>query len=78
MSKQADPDRKASGTSEFPFEFFACPKGDCADFNQFGHGNLSVTERIGKDKAIRRFRCKTCGTRFSERKGSLMEYCKLP
>jgi len=33
---------------------------------------------MGKDKAIRRLYCKSCGTRFSERQGSLMEYAKLP
>jgi hypothetical protein len=33
---------------------------------------------MGKDKAIRRLYCKTCGSRFSERQGSLMEDTKLP
>jgi transposase-like protein len=61
-----------------PLSFFACPNGDCADFNRFDSGNLSVAERMGKDKAIRRLYCKTCGMRFSERKGSLMQYTKLP
>lgn len=58
--------------------FFACPNGDCADFNRFGSGNLSVAEWMGKDKAIRRLYCKTCGRRFSERQGSLMQDTKLP
>jgi transposase-like protein len=58
--------------------FFACPNGDCADFNRFDAGNLSVAERMGKGKAIRRLYCKTCGTRFSERQGSLMQDTKLP
>jgi len=58
--------------------FFACPNADCADFNRFDAGNLSVAERMGKDKAIRRLYCKTCGTRFSERQGSLMQDTKLP
>lgn len=64
--------------SEPALSFFACPNGDCADFNRFGAGNLSVAERMGKDKAIRRLYCKTCGHRFSERQGSLMQYTKLP
>lgn len=63
---------------QFPLSFFACPNGDCANFNRFGASNLSEVEHIGKDKAIRRLYCKTCGTRFSERQGSLMEYSKLP
>ena len=63
---------------EFPLSFFACPNSECADFNRFDAGNLSIAERMGKDKAIRRLYCKTCGTRFSEREGSLMEDTKLP
>jgi transposase-like protein len=78
MSEQLETDRKVPGFGEYPLSFFSCPNGECADFGQFGNGNLAVVEHIGKDKTIRRFRCKTCGTRFSERKGSLMEYCKLP
>lgn len=61
-----------------PLSFFACPNGDCADFNRFNAGNLSVAEWMGKDKAIRRLYCKTCGSRFSERQGSLMQDTKLP
>jgi transposase-like protein len=61
-----------------PLSFFACSNSDCADFNRFDSGNLSVAEWMGKDKAIRRLYCKTCGTRFSERQGSLMQYTKLP
>jgi len=64
--------------AELPLSFFACPNGDCADFNRFDAGNLSVAEWMGKDKAIRRLYCKTCGTRFSERQGSLMQDTKLP
>jgi len=64
--------------ASLPLPFFACPNGDCADFNRFDSGNLSVAERMGKDKAIRRLYCKTCSTRFSERQGSLMQYTKLP
>jgi hypothetical protein len=61
-----------------PLPFFACPNSDCADFNHFDADNLSIAEWMGKDKAIRRLYCKTCGRRFSERQGSLMEYTKLP
>ena len=57
---------------------FACPNPDCDLFNQFGAGNLSVAERMGKDKAIRRLYCNHCGHRFSERQGSLLQYTKLP
>jgi transposase-like protein len=57
---------------------FACPNPDCDLFNQFGAGNLSVAERMGKNKAIRRLYCNHCGRRFSERQGSLLQYTKLP
>lgn len=57
---------------------FACPNSDCTLFNRFGAGNLSVAERMGKSKAIRRLYCTHCGQRFSERQGSLMQYAKLP
>ena len=63
--------------ANLPLAFFACPNSDCADFNKFDAGNLSIAEWMGKDKAIRRLYCKTCGTRFSERQGSLMQDTKL-
>jgi hypothetical protein len=63
---------------EFALSFFACPNPDCADFNKFDCGNLSIAERMGKNKAIRRLYCKTCGRRFSECQGSLMAGTKLP
>jgi transposase-like protein len=60
-----------------PLAGFACPNEDCSDFNIFGAGNLSVCERMGKDKRLRRLYCKSCQQRFSERKGTLLEYSKL-
>ena len=67
-----------SKPANLPLSFFACPNSECADFNCFDADNLSIAEWMGKDKAIRRLYCKTCGTRFSERQGSLMQYTKLP
>ena len=64
--------------ANLPLSFFACPNSDCANFNRFDADNLSVAEWMGKDKDIQRLYCKTCGTRFSERQGSLMQYTKLP
>jgi len=61
-----------------PLSALACPNPDCSDFNRFGAGNLSVAERMGKGKAIRRLYCHSCGHRFSERQGSLLQYTKLP
>lgn len=62
---------------EVNLSFLACPNSECADFNHFGAGNLSIAEWMGKDRAIRRLYCKTCGHRFSEREGSLMQDTKL-
>jgi len=76
MPKRQDAEGSNKSTL-LPLSFFACPNGDCADFNCFDSANLSVAEWMGKDKAIRRLYCKTCGTRFSERQGSLMQYTKL-
>jgi transposase-like protein len=59
-------------------EGFACPNPECSHFNRFGAGNLSVPERNGKGKAIRRLYCSACKTRFSERRGSLLEQAKIP
>jgi transposase-like protein len=57
---------------------FACPNSECALFNRFNAGNLSVVEWTGKDKQIRRLYCNHCGQRFSERQGTLFRYTKLP
>lgn len=74
------PDRrhKNDASADATLVAFACPNEDCSDFNRFGAGNLSVCERIGKDKQIRRLYCRTCGHRFSERQGTLLAYSKLP
>jgi len=55
-----------------------CPNEDCSAFNRFDVGNLNVVEWIGKRKDIRRLYCCQCGQRFSERRGTLREYTKVP
>ena len=72
------PGKPRSGDSEATLVAFACPNEDCPKFNVFGAGNLSVCELMGKQKNIRRLYCRSCGTRFSERQGTLLEYTKLP
>jgi len=56
----------------------ACPNPECDRFNRFDAGNLSVCEHVGKNKNIRRLYCNHCGRRFTEHRGSLMQYTKLP
>lgn len=68
---------RESHDPEPPLSFFACSNPECADFNRFDVGNLSVAERMGKDRAIRRLYCHTCHHRFSEREGSLLADTKL-
>ena len=68
----------AAQTGPMPLECFACPNPDCDAFNRFGAGNLSVCERMGKGKSIRRLYCGHCQHRFSERAGSLVAHAKLP
>jgi transposase-like protein len=72
MSRQTHAGQDAS------LALFACPNPDCSDFNRFDAGNLSVCEWTGKHKHIRRLYCASCGGRFSERKGTLLSYRKLP
>jgi hypothetical protein len=54
MAKEHIHQQKSRPSTEYPLSFFACPNHDCADFNRFAAGNLSIAERMGKDKAIRR------------------------
>jgi transposase-like protein len=57
---------------------FACPNPDCPRCNSFAAGNLRVVEAMGKHHHVRRLYCATCGQRFSEYQGTLLEYTKLP
>lgn len=44
-----------------------CPNRDCLDYRKKGTGNIAVWDRYGKGRR-RLLRCKTCGTKFSERR----------
>jgi LacI family transcriptional regulator len=57
---------------------FCCLNSDCPDHGTRGAGNLTVTSRYGPDKARRMLRCRTCKTRFSERKGTPLFDARLP
>ncbi len=67
-----------AGTKTESLARFACPNPDCARFNQFASGNLSVVEGIGKRHHVRRLYCDHCGQRFSEHQGTLLQDSKLP
>lgn len=69
---------RAADSQPNPLAKLACPNEDCSRFNRFDAGNLSVVEWIGTRKDIRRLYCSYCGQRFSERRGTLRQYTKLP
>lgn len=49
---------------------FCCVNCSCPDHGKRGAGNLTVTAHYGKDHR-RMLRCRTCTTRFCERRGTL-------
>jgi LacI family transcriptional regulator len=49
---------------------FCCQNPDCPDHGRRGLGNLTVCARYGKHQHIRLLYCRTCRSRFSERKGT--------
>jgi LacI family transcriptional regulator len=56
---------------------FCCQHADCPDFGKREHGNLTVSGHYGQ-KRRRLLRCRTCKTRFSERKGTPLFDSRLP
>jgi transposase-like protein len=55
---------------------FCCQNPKCPDYGRRGHGNLTVPMRYGTARR-RLLRCKTCKTRFSERKGTPLFQAQL-
>jgi transposase-like protein len=56
---------------------FCCLNPDCAEYGKRGGGNIAVRARYGPQKR-RLLYCKSCKTRFSERKGTPLFDCRLP
>ena len=56
---------------------FCCLNSACPDHGIRGRENLSVCGRYGKSASIRFLRCRSCGDRFSERKGTPMFRSRL-
>lgn len=61
-----------------PIKHFCCQKSECLDYGIRGKGNLSFRGWSGHKKHIRMIYCKTCGSHFSERKGTVFEHARLP
>ena len=57
---------------------FCCQNPRCSDFGKRSQGNLRICMRYGPEKQRRMLRCKTCRTRFSERKGTPLFDTRLP
>jgi IS1 family transposase/transposase-like protein len=57
---------------------FCCLNSPCPDFGRRDAGNLTVTGRLGKSRQYRLLYCRTCGARFSERKGTPLYRAHLP
>jgi LacI family transcriptional regulator len=51
---------------------FCCQNPTCADYGKRGAGNLSVSDRYGRNDEKRILYCRTCKGRFSERKGTVL------
>jgi hypothetical protein len=78
MARTPAPPRGTTGRTDPALAGLACPNPDSGDFSRFGAGDLSVAEWIGKARHIRRLYRSSCGHRFSERRGTLLRYTKLP
>lgn len=61
-----------------PLSEFSCINPACPEYGKRGHGNLRVPQSSGKHDSIRFLRCRTCGTRFSERANTAVSEAWLP
>ncbi|MCA1686142.1 MAG: helix-turn-helix domain-containing protein [Planctomycetia bacterium] len=57
---------------------FCCLDPSCPDHGVRGGSNLVVHGRYGASQRYRLLRCRTCGGRFSERKGTPLYGAHLP
>ena len=61
-----------------PIEEFCCQNSQCPDHGKRGAGNLRQHGWSSKKNKIRMFYCRSCGSYFSERKGTALWQCRLP
>ena len=61
-----------------PIEHLCCQNSRCPDAGRRGQGNLTFRGYSGKSRRIRMVSCRTCKARSSERKGTVLEQCRLP
>lgn len=63
--------------SSLPLDSFVCQTPYCPDFHQSGRDNIRLRRFYGPEQR-RLLRCRTCGTNFSETKGTPYWGSKLP
>lgn len=54
-----------------------CPKEACKNYSKKGKGNIIFVWKYGKGDTQNLFKCTTCGTKFSERRGTPLYDFKL-
>jgi transposase-like protein len=57
---------------------FCCHNPKCVAYGTRGAGNIRTRGWMGKNKTIRLLACRTCGKRFSQRKGTVFYRSHLP
>jgi hypothetical protein len=57
---------------------YCCQNPRCVAYGSFDAGNLTTSGWVDKGKSIRLLLCKTCGKRFSSRKGTVFFRAHLP
>lgn len=62
----------------FDLRRHCCQNPRCVAYGAFDAGNLATSGYVDKGKAIRLLLCRTCGKRFSSRKGTVFFRAHLP
>lgn len=62
----------------FDVRRYCCQNERCVAYGSVGAGNLTTSGWVDKGKTIRLILCKTCGKRFSSRKGTVFFRSHLP
>ena len=62
----------------FDLSRFCCQNQRCVAYGSIGAGNLTTAGYVDKAKAVRQLKCRTCGQRFSARKGTVVYRAHLP
>ena len=64
--------------SRFDLERYCCQNPRCVAYGSLGAGNLTTSGYVDRARSIRQLLCRTCGRRFSCRKGTVFYRAHLP